>query len=252
MKTQRLAGSRLIDDERRDAAPREPARQADAVFHLLRRVEAVELHQHRRAALDAFGADVERRQMGFAIGNLDALAVFVRQPHAALEERPQALVEIEASRRAMRLQTLGRQIVGRCAPVFVAGRNQPAVRFVLFGKRTELVGHVRPGLAEGGRSGGVGLLGGLLQRRAHLLDLANPRAHLDREIDREVPDIVGREILEHRRYPPIPLRECAPARRVPALVLQKAMASSSRRPIAAGLAQEKLIVKILSIDSVNE
>ena len=223
LQAQRLARSGLVDDERRDAALREPARQADAVFHLLRRIEAIELDEDRRAALDAFGADIERGQMRFAVGNFDALAVLVRETHAAIEEGPQALVEIEAPRRVVRLQALGRQIVGRRAPVLVAGRNQPAASFVLFGKRAELVAHFRPGLAEGGRSGGVGLLGGLLQRRAHLLDLADLGAHLDREIDREVPDVVGREVPEHRRYPPIPFRDCAPARRVPALVLQKAM-----------------------------
>ena len=41
------------------------ARQADAVFHLLRRIEPVELDEDRRAALDAFGAGVERGQMRF-------------------------------------------------------------------------------------------------------------------------------------------------------------------------------------------
>ena len=35
------------------------------------------------------------------------------------------------------------------------------------------------------------------ERCAHLFDLADARAHLDGEIDRQVPDVVGGEVLEH-------------------------------------------------------
>ena len=103
LKAERLAGSRLIDDEGRDAALGEPARQADAVFHLLCGIEAVELDKDRRAPLDAFGAGVKRRQMGFAVRDLDALAVLVRKPHAAIEERTACACR-------------GRGVPARCAP----------------------------------------------------------------------------------------------------------------------------------------
>src|SRR6516162_4732315 len=103
--------------------------------------------------------------MGSAVRDLDALAVFVCETDAAVEDRPHALVEVDAPRRVVRLQALGGQIIGRRAPILVAGRNPAAASIVLFGERAELVTHFRPGLSECGGSGGVGLLGGLLERR---------------------------------------------------------------------------------------
>ena len=87
---------------------------------------------------------------------------YVRKSHAALENGQHAPVEVEAARRVVRLEALGGQVVGRRPPVLVAGRNQPAARFILFGERTELVAHLRPGGPERRGSGGVRLLGGLL------------------------------------------------------------------------------------------
>ena len=95
LEAQGLAGSRLVDHERGDAALGEPARQADAVFHLLRRIEAVELDEDRRAALHAFGADIERREMRVAIGDLDPLAILAGELHAAVEDGAHAPVEVE-------------------------------------------------------------------------------------------------------------------------------------------------------------
>ena len=77
LKPKGFAGSRLIDHERRHPALRQPPRQADAVFHLLRRIEPVELDEVRRGSLDAFGAAIQRGQMRFAVGDLDPLAVLM-------------------------------------------------------------------------------------------------------------------------------------------------------------------------------
>jgi hypothetical protein len=95
------------------------------------------------------------------------------------------------------LQALGREQIDRGAVVLVAGRDQPAARLILFGQAAQFVGHARPRLAERSGTGGVGLLRRVLQRGAHLLDLADAGAHLDRQVDREVPDVIRGEILEH-------------------------------------------------------
>ena len=125
--------------------------------------------------LDAFGAHVKRRQMAVVVGDLDALAVLARQLHAASKKDQQAAVQREAARRAVRLQPLGRQIVGRGAAVLVAGRNQPAACFVLFGKLAQLVGHLRPGLAEGGVPAASGCLAASC-RGAHMASISPMRA----------------------------------------------------------------------------
>ena len=83
------------------AALRKPPRQADAVLHLLRRIEPVELNEDRRATLDAFRAGVERGEMLVPVGDFDALAVLMRETHAAVEDGSHALVELEASRRVV-------------------------------------------------------------------------------------------------------------------------------------------------------
>ena len=97
----------------------------------------------------------------------------------------------------MRLQALAGEIVD-CGPVVLFPRREQAhERFIFTRQLAELVRHLRPGFAEGLGSGRVGLSGCLLQRGAHRLDLADPRAHLDRQIDGKIPDVIGREILEH-------------------------------------------------------
>src|SRR5690606_14853541 len=73
-------------------------------------------------------------------------------------------------------------------------------RLVFLGQTAELVGHGRPGGAKGLRARGVGRLGGLLQRRAHFLDLAYARAHLYGQVDRQIPDVVGGKVLEHIQW----------------------------------------------------
>ena len=155
------------------------------------------MHEDRRGTFHALGAHVQAGDVGVTIRDLDTLAVLARQLHAALEYIAKAPVELRATRRAVCLQPLGREKVRGGAVVLVAGRDQAAACLVLFGQAAQLVGHVRPGFAERLRAGGVGLLRSLLQRRAHGFDLADLSAHLDRQIDREVPYIVGREVLEH-------------------------------------------------------
>jgi hypothetical protein len=199
VQAQCLAAAGLVDQQRRDAAPRQPLRQADAVLHLLHRVQPVDLHQQRRRPGHALGAHVQRRQRRALVGDLDALAVVAGQRDAAFEQVEHAPVQRLAARRAMRLQALGRQAVGGRAAVLVAGRDQAAAGFVLLGQDAQLVGHAHPGLTEGARAFGVGRLGGLLQRGAHGLDLADAGTHLDREVDRQVPDVVGGEVAKHGR-----------------------------------------------------
>ena len=140
----------------------------------------------------------------------------------------------------------GGQHVIRCADQLVACRDQASTRFVLVGERDQLVGHVDPGLAEGLRPRGVGSLRGFLQRRAHLLDFSHPRAHLDRQIDREVPDIVGGKILEHgvsSRVRPL------------AAVVGRLLRCTAKRPLRitppdARLNEDQAVYKIASMNDL--
>lgn len=79
----------------------------------------------------------------------------------------------------------------------LAGRNQPAAGLVLFGQRARLVDHAGPGSAKRVGLGGIPLHGHFRLRRAHLFDLTQADAHLDGQVDRQIPDVVGGEILEH-------------------------------------------------------
>jgi hypothetical protein len=133
------------------------------------------------------------------VRDFDALAVFAREGDSLRECGQEALVKFGPSRGAMRLQPFAGQVIDGGAAIFLARREPAPERLVLTRQLAELVGHARPCLSEGLRAGGVGLLGGFLQGRTHRLDLADPGAHLDGEVDREIPDIVGREIFEHRR-----------------------------------------------------
>ena len=197
VQAQRLAGAGLVDHERGDTTLGEPGRQTDAVLHLLGRIEAVDLHEQRCTAAHAFGTHVERRQLLAFVRDLDALAVLVRELGTAREELEKALVQHEAPRRAVRLQALAGKQVNRGTVVLLAGRHHPATSLVLAGKCAELLGHKRPGFAERRGAGSVGLLGRFCERRAHLLDLADPCAHLDGKVDAKVPDVVGGEVSEH-------------------------------------------------------
>jgi hypothetical protein len=69
---------------------------------------------------------------------------------------------------------------------------------VLFGQRALLVGHASPGFAKRRGAGGIRLHGHFLLQRAHLFDLTQADAHLDGQVDRQIPDVIGGEILEHR------------------------------------------------------
>ena len=133
------------------------------------------------------------------VGDLDAFAVLARERNSAREDVEKTLVKLHPARRAMRLQPLAGQVIGGGATVFVAGRYQPAARLVFDREFAKLVA---PCATQVSRNAWVarriGLLGRLLQRRAHFLDFADPGAHLDGEIDREIPDVVGRKISEHR------------------------------------------------------
>ena len=197
VQAQRFAGARLVDDQRGDAALRQPARQADAVLEFLARIEAVDLHQQRRRAGHAFGAHIQARDMGVAIRDLDPFAVLAGQLDAAREHGQEAPVQLQAPGRVMRLQALGDHQVDGGAAILVAGRDQATARLVFFGQAAQLVGHAGPGLTKRRSAGGIGLLRRVLQRCAHFLDLANARTHLDGQVDRQIPWIVRGEVFEH-------------------------------------------------------
>ena len=59
VQAQRFAGAGLVDQERRDTTRGQPARQADAVFHLLGGVQPVDLYQERGFASGFFCAHVQ-------------------------------------------------------------------------------------------------------------------------------------------------------------------------------------------------
>ena len=197
VQAQGLTGARLIDDERRNAAAREPGRKADAVAHLLGGIEPVDLHQDRRPAVHAVSANVECGEVPAFIGNLHALAVLVGERQALGEDLQYAAIKAHPTFGSVRLQAFGSQQVDGRPIQLLAGRAQPSARLVVVGERAELVGHPDPGFPEGSGAGSIGGGGRVLERCAHLLDLADPCAHLDGEIHRQVPDVVGREVLEH-------------------------------------------------------
>jgi hypothetical protein len=164
VQAQRFTGSRLVEDERRDAALRQPMRQPDAQLHLFGRVQAIDLHQHGRtlACAHAFGAHIERGEMPALIGDRHALAVLAGQRHAARENVQGAPVQLQPARSAVWLQSLGRDQIDRGAAVLVARRNQTPARLVLACQVAQPVGHGLPGLAKGAGAGGIRSLGRLL------------------------------------------------------------------------------------------
>ena len=133
------------------------------------------------------------------VRDFNALAVLVREGRALAEHVQLPAIERQPSRRTVCLQALGGQEVDGRPIELLARREQTAARLVLVCERAQLVRHPHPGVAERLRPVGIRRLRRLLQRRAHLLDLADARAHLDREIDGEIPDVVGRKVPEHGR-----------------------------------------------------
>src|SRR5690606_13248579 len=115
--------------------------------------------------------------------NFDALAVLFRQGDAALKNLQETLIQIEPTWCAMGLQALAGEVVSSGTVVLLSGGEQAAALLVFGGQLAELVGHLRPGFTEGLRAGGVWLLGRVLQRLAHLDDLADPRTHFHGEAD---------------------------------------------------------------------
>ena len=124
VQAQRFAGAGLVDQERRDTTRGQPARQADAVFHLLGGVQAVDLHQQGRFDRGISGSRVrphiQARNDRVAVGNLHPLAVFARQLQAFGKHRLHACVQRHTPRRAMRLQAFGGEQVSGSAAVFIA------------------------------------------------------------------------------------------------------------------------------------
>ena len=142
-------------------------------------------------------AHIQRREVLAFVGDLDTLAVLAGQCCTLGEQRQVALVEGHSARRAMGLQPLGGDQVAGGAADLLAGREQAAPGLVFFGQLAQPVGHVDPRFAEGLGAGSIRCLRGFLQGGAHGFDLADAGAHLDGEVHREVPDIVGGEVAEH-------------------------------------------------------
>ncbi|MNL13221.1 hypothetical protein D3C87_1341240 [compost metagenome] len=197
MQAQRFTRAGLVDDQRRDAAFGQPGRQADAVFHFLGRIQPVDLHQDRRRTGDAFGTHQQAGNMFALVGDFNALAVLPRQFDTAFEGLQKTLVQLGTARCAMGLKAFASEVIGGGAVVLFTGRQQSAIAFVFLGQAAEFVGHLGPGFAKCLGARGVGLLGRFLQRRAHLFDFTDAGAHLDGQVDREIPHVIGREITEH-------------------------------------------------------
>ena len=135
VKTQRFAGSRLVDHQRGDPAPRQPLRQPHQIFHLFGGVETVDLHQQRRAAGRPFGADVKRRQ-GFAlVGDSHPLTVGMGMVQPGGKDIEKAAVQRIAVRRAMRLQALAGQVIVGRPKIFLSCRQPPSTRLIFAGQR---------------------------------------------------------------------------------------------------------------------
>ena len=197
MQAQRLTGAGLIDHERRDTASRQPPRQTHAVQHLLRAIQAIDLHQDRCRPTAVFSLDEPTGEMRVGIGDFDALRIRMGKCKTASESVQNLAIELRAPRRAVSLHAFGSQVVGTGAPQLLARGQQVPSRFVLGRQFTQPLAHAHPRLPEFGGAGVVALFRHFNERRTHGLDLADASAHLDGEIDRQIPDVIGGEILEH-------------------------------------------------------
>ena len=136
--------------------------------------------------------------MSPAIRDLEPLAIGSSQGEAALENFLQPSVKFRAPRTSMTLHSLGGQKIDRGTQQLLAGRYQAATFFVLLREPAQTLAHACPAPTEFARALGVRLPGCFHQGRAHCLDFPNSCAHLDREVNREIPHVVGRKIAKHR------------------------------------------------------
>lgn len=114
------------------------------------------------------------------------VAVFVRGRSA----RSRFLTVLEQAE----LRCVGPERCMACRPCVIV---EVQVCVIFDGK---LVGHRHPSVAQCSSAFSVGLSCFFFQRAAHFLNFADARTHLDREIDGEVPDVVGRKVTKHAFY----------------------------------------------------
>ena len=109
----------------------------------------------------------------------------------------------------MALHALGRQIVKCCPLQLLARGEKPAAFLVLGGETGQFVGHLHPFGEEGAGAGILATAGRILDRRAHVDDLADPAAALERDGEADAaphdpagedvaPEAVGPEDVERR------------------------------------------------------
>jgi len=72
---QRIARARLIHEKRRDIALRQPTRQANQKFHLLRAIQSIKLNKRGLRAFHTFSRVKDPGQIAFTIRDFDKLGV---------------------------------------------------------------------------------------------------------------------------------------------------------------------------------
>ncbi len=192
-----LSCAGLVDDQRGDAAFGQPGGQPHAVLDLLGGIDTVQLHQHRRRALHAFGANEQRGQWLPVVGNLDPPAALSGQRRAQRKEIEKTPIKRRAPRRPRRLQALAGAVVDGRPVVLGAGGKQPAMHFIFLGERAQALAHLAPRVGENLRVLRLRGSGLRPKPRAHCTDLFRRRAHFDGQVHRVRPHRFVWEMLDH-------------------------------------------------------
>jgi hypothetical protein len=167
------------------------------VEQLLAAVESVHEDHERCRPCDGLGTHDQAWNERAPVWNLDALAILAAEFHGFLKCRIAFRIGLLATRMAVTLHAFSGQVIKRSALQFRAGRER-AVPFLVFrGQLGELVRHPDPFLQKIAGADVGALDCRVAQRSAHLVDLADLRAALERDVDGQVPDVVAREIFEH-------------------------------------------------------
>ena len=204
LQAQRGTDARMVDDQRRDAADGELARDAAQVNPFLRHVEAVEMdHGWPRPGLRR--TIQQRRQCRAFIGKRDEFDGLVAQRDALFEAPRHRRIQRELLRRLVTGHTLGGEKIGAGALILATGR--PSMPGVLIPQREAL----HPLREVSPRRDPCRLRFGIVlrirpvrersQRTTRAVDLGHLAAQLRGHHHAEVPRIVRSEILEHCARP---------------------------------------------------
>ncbi len=201
---QRFARARLVDRQGRDPAAGQGLGQTRPGQHLLGGIQPVHIEHGGGGAAGALCQGEIAGDDAALVRDLDPAEVAPAHLDGALEAFDRLGVGGLPARRPVALHPLGDLEIER-GPVELVGRRDPAPQGQVFiGQAHQLVAHLHPAAHELRRAGVFSPCGGLQQGAGHVLDLADPRAALQGDGDRQVPDVIAWKILEKRHCPKPP------------------------------------------------